>query len=138
MSKPVVVFPSIAAVLSCAVIAGIWMSVRPASAQGPGVTVIGGLTFTEVYSAAKTVPPGDVVSAAVYCPGKEWNAITGGYTMSGIDGLTVASAVKDFPQKLTEAPAWEVEVANPKAASGPVTFIAKVRCEKEDFKTVAG
>ena len=55
--------------------------------------------------------------------------IGGGYIISGTEGLTVASTVKSYPSKISTDPnGYEVEVANPTAASGPVTFTVKAVC----------
>ena len=55
--------------------------------------------------------------------------VGGGYIISGTEGLTVASAVKSYPSKLSADPnSYAVEVADPTAASGPVTFTVKAVC----------
>jgi hypothetical protein len=118
------------AALSSAVTIGIWLSVGFAAAAGGSVSDVKVLSFTEKYGPVKTVAPDDVVSESVLCPGGGWEAVTGGYEMDGANGLSVASAVDNYPSKLGNPPGWLVTVVNPKAATGPVTFRAKVRCVK--------
>jgi hypothetical protein len=125
------------AALSSAATLGIWASIIPASAAGrtPAIAhpdssqkVISDVSLHDAYSAQVTVDPGDNAVAVADCTNGE-QVVGGGYIISGTEGLTVASAVKSYPSKVGADPnGYEVEVANPTGASGPVTFTAKAVC----------
>ena len=132
-----VVRSAIVAAVSSALTIGIWTSITPASAGGsmPGLVhpdstqqVVQNVSLHDAYSAAVTVDPGDSVYGVANCSNGE-KVIGGGYIISGTEGLTVASAVKSYPSKISADPnGYEVEGANPTAASGPVTFTVKAVC----------
>jgi cytoskeletal protein RodZ len=136
VKKQVVRSPVVAAV-SSAVTIGIWTGIAPASARGsmPALVhpdssqqVISDVSLHDAYSAEVTVDPGDNASAVAECSNGE-KAVGGGYIISGTEGLTVASAVKSYPSKVSADPnGYGVEVVNPSAASGPVTFTVKAVC----------
>jgi len=128
---------AIIAVVSSAVTIGIWTSITPASAGGsmPALVrpdssqqVLGNVSLHDGYSAEVTVDPGDNAYAIAECSNGE-KVVGGGYIISGTEGLTVASAVKSYPSKVGADPnSYAVEVVNPTAASGPVTFTVKAVC----------
>jgi hypothetical protein len=125
--KKQVVLSAMVAVLSSAATIGIWTSITPASAGG-STQAISNITFVDAYSSEQTVGPGDVEYAYAACP-SDTHVVGGGYIMSGVDGLAIASAVKSYPSKASADPnSFGVEVANPKAASGPVTLTVKAVC----------
>ena len=135
--KRQVVRSAMVAAVSSAVTIGIWTSITPASAGGsmPALVhpdssqqVIQNVSLHNAYSAEVTVDPGDSVYGVAECSNGE-KVIGGGYIISGTEGLAVASAVKSYPSKISANPnGYEVEVVNPTAASGPVTFTVKAVC----------
>ncbi len=135
--KKQLVRSAMVAAASSAVTIGIWTSIPPASAGGskpalvrPATSqqVLENVTMHDAYSAEVTVDPGDNASAIADCSNGE-KVVGGGYTISGTEGLTVASAVKSYPSKVGADPnSYAVEVVNPTAAAGPVTFTVKAVC----------
>lgn len=105
------------------------LTVNPLSVVVKDVNVVQ-IPDQTVYS----VDPGDVVDAQVACPKDSrsgntlntWTIVGGGYHMFGYDGAAVPSATAAYPSDKTAT--YKVVVANPKLASGPITFFVEASC----------
>lgn len=126
MKRQGIAFPAVVAVAASTLTTAVWMTIAPASAGVADLGAIKALQYREVDGSPITVDPGTVSDTSVACPSKDWDAISGGYVMVGIDGLTVASATASYPGNSFSS--WHVTVANPKVAASPVTFRARVQC----------
>ncbi len=130
----------VVAILSCAATAGALLSM-PASASVTvgGVKVVTGLTYKVNYSEIIQVQPGDVSTDTALCPSGS-DAAGGGYNLKGVDALTVASAVSNYPAKSASGrdSGWATTVANPKLATGPVELEVKVVCVQPTYSSVGG
>lgn len=128
-------------------VAGTWTALSTASRSSTAAQLHGAVTidpnqiFTrnvfvqeEPNNTKYTVDPGDVVDAQASCPKNlgsgstvsAWSVIGGGYHMYGFDGAAVPSATAAYPSETDEA--YKVVVANPKLASGPITFYVEATC----------
>ncbi len=139
------------------VVAGTWVALSTASRSSTATQLRADATIdpTSVFvrdvqvvnipnKTQYTVDPGDVVDAQATCPKDSrngttlhtWTVVGGGYHMYGFDGAAVPSATAAYPADETES--YKVVIANPKLASGPLSFYVEASCMDVQEGPLAG